>query len=131
MDAQRVRIRLQDMITAVDRIQRIASALNFDQFNANIEQQWSIERGIEIISEASRRIPDEMTSRHAQIPWRDIRGIGNRIRHDYEKIDPFIVWTIATKHLTELRPVIITMLAEIDRQPASPDPSTNKDGDRS
>jgi uncharacterized protein with HEPN domain len=43
-----------------------------------------VQRAIEIISEASRAIPDDLTNTQPDIPWRKIRGTGNVLRHDYE-----------------------------------------------
>nr|WP_294507592.1 HepT-like ribonuclease domain-containing protein [uncultured Rhodopila sp.] len=43
-------------------------------------------RCLEIISEASRRLPEEMKSRHPSIPWRNVGAAGNIFRHEYEKV---------------------------------------------
>jgi uncharacterized protein with HEPN domain len=40
-------------------------------------------------------------------------SIGNKLRHEYQRIDPDIIWEIAQKHLNELRPVIEAILAEL------------------
>jgi uncharacterized protein with HEPN domain len=48
--------------------------------------QWLVERGIEIISEASRPLTDEMKARHPEIPWQKVAAIGKVLRHNYENI---------------------------------------------
>jgi uncharacterized protein with HEPN domain len=58
-----------------------------------------VERGIEIISEASRHIPDDLKKRHSQIPWQQIAAIGNRLRHEYQRVAPDILWRIARDEL--------------------------------
>ena len=45
-----------------------------------------VEPGVEIISEASRRLTDDVKTRHPEIPWQKVAGIGNVLRHDYESI---------------------------------------------
>jgi uncharacterized protein with HEPN domain len=47
-------LRLSDMIEAIERIRSVASRLNLDEFETNWEHQWLVERGVLIISEASR-----------------------------------------------------------------------------
>ncbi|HEB79602.1 MAG TPA: DUF86 domain-containing protein [Rhodospirillales bacterium] len=42
----------------------------------------AVERGIEIISEASRQIPPEMKSNYPDIHWQEIASIGNLLRHE-------------------------------------------------
>lgn len=63
---------------------------------------WTIERGVEIISEASRRLPPEIKTRYPEIPWPKIAGIGNVPRHDYESISAPVMWKLVREDLAEL-----------------------------
>jgi uncharacterized protein with HEPN domain len=58
---------------------------------------------LEIISEASRRLPDEMKARHGNIPWRDIAAAGNVYRHEYDDVSPALVWESVQAALAPLR----------------------------
>ena len=80
-------------------------------FEADWESQWIVERGIEIISEASRHLPAEMKARHPSIPWPDIAGIGNVLRHNDERVAAPIMWTLARDDLPPLLLVSQTELA--------------------
>jgi hypothetical protein len=57
-----------------------------DVFETDWQTQWLVERGVEIISEASRHLSDELKARHPRIPWGKVAGIGNILRHNYENI---------------------------------------------
>jgi uncharacterized protein with HEPN domain len=48
------------------------------------------------------------------VPWTSIIGIGNILRHEYQRLDDAQLWEIATVHLPALEPVIERMLAEFD-----------------
>jgi uncharacterized protein with HEPN domain len=61
--------------------------------------------GVEIISEASRRLTDELKARHPEIPWRKVAGIGNVLRHDYETVAAPILWKLAQGDLPALEKV--------------------------
>jgi uncharacterized protein with HEPN domain len=63
---------------------------------------WLVERGVEIISEASRHLTDELKARRPEIPWQKVAGIGNVLRHDYENIAAPIMWKLAQVDLPEL-----------------------------
>jgi uncharacterized protein with HEPN domain len=63
-------------------------------------------RSLEIISEASRRLSDELRERHPDIPWRDIAAAGNFYRHNYEDVTPQRVWRTLREHLPPLRKAI-------------------------
>jgi uncharacterized protein with HEPN domain len=69
-----------------------------------------VERAIEIISEAVRHIPEPERAKYPDVPWRNIMAIGNKLRHEYQRVDPDIIWDIARTHLVDLRPVIEAIL---------------------
>ena len=68
------------------------------------------ERHLLIISEAVRHIPQSDRDNHPQIPWRDIAGIGNILRHGYNVIDPKRIWGVVKADLPELNAAISEML---------------------
>ena len=51
---------------------------------------------IQTISEAVRQIPDDWLADFPTEPWTQIKGVGNRIRHEYFRIDDAILWEIIT-----------------------------------
>jgi uncharacterized protein with HEPN domain len=68
--------------------------------------RWLVQRAIEIISEASRAIPDELAHTRPEIPWRRVRGIGNVLRHDYEGLSDRIIWNVVVDELPRLKAAI-------------------------
>ena len=113
-------LRLDDIVTAIDRVTSVVSKIDFDAYNNRFEAQWLVERGVEIISEASRHIPPERTQQFQNVPWGDIRSIGNRLRHGYETLDPYIMWTIATLELPRLRVAIVDMRHDLPDEEPTP-----------
>ncbi len=77
--------RLTDMIEAIERVRGIVGAVSLEVFEQDWQRQWMVQRGVEILSEASRHLTDELKSRHPNIPWTKVAGIGNVLRHGYEK----------------------------------------------
>ena len=67
---------------------------------------YAIIRAPEIISEASRRLSDELKARHPDIPWREMAAAGNFYRHNYEDVTPRRVWKTLQEDLFPLRAVI-------------------------
>jgi uncharacterized protein with HEPN domain len=67
---------------------------------------YAVTRCLEIISEASRRLPDELKARHPAIPWKQMAGAGNVYRHDYEDVAARFVWDTVQRDLPPLRVVI-------------------------
>jgi len=94
--------RLTDIIEAAELIQSEMAGVTLHDFEPNRRKRWLVERGIEIISEASRRLPGELKARHPEIPWRKVAGIGNVLRHDYENVAYDILWHVVQNDLPAL-----------------------------
>jgi len=90
---------LTDIVENIRLAQSFITGLDLDSFTADRRTVYAVTRCLEIISEASRRLPEEIKARHPQIPWLDIAGAGNIYRHDYEDVLVEIVWRTTGKPL--------------------------------
>ncbi len=61
--------RLTDIIEAIELIRSEMVGVTLEAFEPDRRKRWLVERGIEIISEASRRLPAALKARHSHIPW--------------------------------------------------------------
>jgi uncharacterized protein with HEPN domain len=73
--------------------------MSYEAFAVDERTLHAIARCLEIISEASRRLPDEMKARYPDIQARQIAAAGNTYRHDYEDVLASILWTTVRDHL--------------------------------
>ena len=99
-----------------DEIDGMASALHnlsFADYQESYTLRRAAERAVQIVSEAAKALPPEMLARHSEAPWNAIIGIGNILRHEYQRVDDRRLWEIVTVHLPELRPVIMAMIDEL------------------
>jgi uncharacterized protein with HEPN domain len=74
--------------------------------------QRAVQRGLEIIPEASRHVPDDLTALAADIPWRQIAAIGNLLRHEYQRADIKATWNIIEEHLPPVATAIEQLIVE-------------------
>ena len=88
---------------------------DFIGFKEDWVVRHAVQRGIEIISEASRRLPHTLTATEPGIPWPKIAGMGNILRHEYHKVQDEIIWEVVEKHLPPLKAAILRMLERADR----------------
>jgi uncharacterized protein with HEPN domain len=96
---------LTDIVEAAARLRMLVTDVSLEEFEADWQKQWLVERGVEIISEASRHLTDELKARHSGIPWRKVAGIGNVLRHDYGNIAAAVLWTLVRDNLPPLEQV--------------------------
>src|SRR5260370_40088162 len=97
---------LRDMLFHVDASERFAHGQTFDSLRDDLMRLYAVIRSLEIISEASRRLSDELKARHPGIPWREMAAAGNFYRHNYEDVTPRRVWKTLQEGLSPLRAVI-------------------------
>jgi len=94
---------LEDIREAIAKIERYTGGLDQAGFEADDKTVDAVVRNLEIIGEAARRLPEEFTQRHAQVEWRKIAGLRNRIVHDYFGLDLGIIWQIIRTDLPALK----------------------------
>ena len=80
----------------------VVEGLTFSQFETSSLHRLAIERLIEIVGEAARRVSVTFQAAHPEIPWRDIIGQRNVLAHDYGDIDPRRLWQAATVETHQL-----------------------------
>jgi uncharacterized protein with HEPN domain len=108
-------VRLRDMLENIDLVAEMTAGRDLAAYRRDVMLRRAVERCVEIVSEASRSIPNDMKVDFPNQPWPEIAAIGNLLRHHYERIDDLIMWKIATRSLPELRQIVVTLIAQSER----------------
>jgi len=103
-------LRLRHIKDRIVAINALLSGKSFDQVAADGDARAALERHLEVLSEASRHLPEAWKTEHKDIPWRNIADLGNVIRHAYDEVDLGILWDISEKRLPELDRAIDVLL---------------------
>jgi uncharacterized protein with HEPN domain len=97
---------LRDILHHVDLAASFSAGFDRASFKLDIKTVYAVTRCLEIISEASRRLPDDMKARHPAIGWKQMAAAGNVYRHDYEDVAAEFVWETVQRALPPLRAAI-------------------------
>jgi uncharacterized protein with HEPN domain len=97
---------LRDMLRHIDLAEQFVSGHSYESLSENLQALYAVIRSLEVISEASRRVSDELNARHPGIPWREMAAAGNFYRHNYEDVTPKRVWKTLHDDLPPLRAVL-------------------------
>jgi uncharacterized protein with HEPN domain len=99
-------IYVQHILEAIANIEADTAGYDFEKFRADRRARQLVERNLEILSEASRRIPSKLKENEGHNSWRAIAGIGNVLRHDYHETYPTVLWDTCQKDLQPLKEAV-------------------------
>jgi uncharacterized protein with HEPN domain len=105
-------VALRDILHHIDLATGFAAGFELEAFKQDLKTIYAVTRRLEIISEASRRLPEDAKARHPEIAWKQMASAGNVCRHDYEDVAAGFVWETVQRALPPPRAVVEQ---EIDR----------------
>lgn len=106
---------LRDILHHIELAESFVAGLDEQAFLADERTVYAVTRCLEVISEASRRLPADLKARHPSIPWKDIAGAGNIYRHDYEDVAAQHIWDTVRLALPPLRTSVQAELAQLPK----------------
>jgi uncharacterized protein with HEPN domain len=93
---------LADIVENAERIETYLAGVDRQAFERDGKTRDAVERCLERICEAAHRLGGSAIELMPNQPWADIRGMGNRLRHAYDRLDLDIVWNTARDRLPSL-----------------------------
>jgi uncharacterized protein with HEPN domain len=104
------KILLQKIIDYIDDVFQCIHGLDFNAFLQDKKTLYACTFAISQIGELTKELSGELQNTAADIPWKSIRGMRNRIVHDYEKVDFKVLWGTIETSLPELKSQLIDLL---------------------
>lgn len=106
---------IHDILETIARVELKVAGKSFAEFQADWEFQFVVQRAIEVVSEATRRLPDDLKAMRPEIHWRSIAAIGNVLRHEYHAISNRIVWNAVQQDLPPLKAAVEAIAANLKK----------------
>ncbi len=98
------------MLECIDLIENFTYDMDLDVFREDLRTVAAVERKPQKITGADVRLGDDAEKLCPGLPWRNIRGIGNGLRHQYDKVDVETVWNTVQNDLPPLKASIYLAL---------------------
>lgn len=93
---------LLDMLRFAREVIEMSSGVTRDEYLSNLGKRRGIERSLELMGEAARRVSMPFREDHPDIPWRDIIGQRSVLAHDYGDVSDVRVWDTVTRSVPDL-----------------------------
>ena len=95
-----------DMLRFAREVIELSSGVTRDEYLSNLGKRRGIERSLELMGEAARRVSTPFRENHPDIPWRDIIGQRSVLAHDYGDVSDVRVWDTVTKSVPDLLQIL-------------------------
>src|SRR4030042_2296012 len=94
---------IADILESIEKIEGYILNISFEDFKKDSKTVDAVVRNLEVIGEASNRLPEDFKERHSRIEWTKIIGLRNRIVHVYFGVYVVIIWNIIQKELIKFK----------------------------
>lgn len=100
---------IQKIIKYIDSILKYTSRVTYDEFKDNSMMMEACVFNLSQIGELANKLENDYVKEHSDIPWYKIKGLRNRIVHDYEGINLKLIWEIIKTDLEKLREQLLEL----------------------
>lgn len=104
----------QDILDYAKSSLEFTANLQYEELLMDKKAIFATIRALEVVGEASNRISDEVKEKYPHLPWIEMRGLRNRIIHNYDDIDYEIIWKVLKNEIPKLIPQIESIIDEIE-----------------
>ncbi|MGA3041463.1 MAG: HepT-like ribonuclease domain-containing protein [Bryobacteraceae bacterium] len=105
--------RFTDILENIIRIEEFTAGMDAGAFVGDPKTYDAVERCLERISEAASKLGPQAEKLCPGIPWSQIRAVGNRLRHEYDRISGPRIWLMVERDLAPLKGAVRTVLSHL------------------
>ena len=105
---------LEDILDAMEKAEMFIAGLTYEQFETDLKTNFAVVRAIEIIGEATKRLPMTIRDQYPNLPWKDLAGMRDVIIHGYDNVNLRIVWDVVKQDIPRIKPQIEQILSDYE-----------------
>jgi uncharacterized protein with HEPN domain len=103
---------IEDILDGMNKAEILLEGVSYSQFENDFRINFAVVRALEIIGEATKRLPEDLLQKYPDIPWKGMAGMRDRIIHGYDNVDLQIVWDVVKRDIPDLKPKIELILKD-------------------
>ena len=110
MPSREWRHRIEDILHAIEKIERYTREMDAQDFAADEKTIDAVIRNFSVIGEAARHVRPEVREKYPAVPWSEMQGMRNLVVHEYAEISARIAWDTLKNDLPPLVPKLRAIL---------------------
>lgn len=103
---------IEDIIKAMNDALAFVENMDYDIFVKDAKTTYAVIRALEIIGEATKKVPSSIKANYGQVPWKKMAGMRDKVIHEYFGVDLKRVWNTVSNDLPALKPLFEKILEE-------------------
>ena len=111
MPFEDARSHFEDILESIQQIERFVAGMDLEAYRQDDKTQAAVERKMLILSEAAIRLKEDAEALCPGVRWRDIRGVGNWLRHQYDRVEVEAVWNTIQDDFPQLKAAVAQVLS--------------------
>lgn len=108
---------INDILEAMENSIEFLKDLSYEEFVKDTKTIYATLRALEIIGEATKKIPLNLRRKYPEIPWKEMAGMRDKLIHEYFGVNLQRVWLTVKKDIPQIKPLIEKIKEEIEKDP--------------
>lgn len=105
--------RFEDILENIALIETFTAGMDLTSFSRDPKTGYAVERCLERISEAAKKLGGVAELECPEIRWPELRAVGNLLRHEYDRVDTTRVWLMVEDDLPPLKAAVTAALSRL------------------
>jgi uncharacterized protein with HEPN domain len=101
---------LRDILENAEKAISFVAGMTGDEFIQDEKTVFAVIRAIEVIGEATKKIPNIIRDKYPHLPWREMAGTRDKLIHDYFGVNSTVIWKTVTEDIPLLLPLLRQVL---------------------
>lgn len=107
---------VEDIVQAMEDALKFVTSMNYNEFVKDRKTVYAVTRAIEIIGEATKKMPAKIRKDYPEIPWKEMAGMRDKLIHEYFGVDFRRVWDTVKRDIPNLKPLFEKILSDLNKQ---------------
>jgi uncharacterized protein with HEPN domain len=105
---------VEDILDAMEKAEILLKNVTYEQFKVDFRINFAVVRALEIVGEATKRLPMSLRDQYPDIPWKRMAGMRDRIIHGYDTVDLEVVWDAVKAEIPRVKPLLQQILTDYE-----------------